>query len=96
MSPDELAASLQKHALALENPEHFKARILAAAADHCYWKADHVRARSLYWSAIRQNPRSLTVWSKYILILGGKLGLTFRRSFSRVRRGVDKVATRAQ
>ena len=96
MSLDELVASVRKYAPQFENSEYFKARVLAAAADHCYWKADHIRARSLYWSAIRQNPRSLTVWSKYILVLGGKLGSTFRQSFSRVRRGVDKVATRAQ
>ena len=96
MTFDELAASLQKYAPQLENPDQFKARVLAAAADYCYWKADHMQARSLYWSAIRQNPRSLTVWSKYILVLGGKTGLTFRRYFSRIRRGVDKVAAPAQ
>jgi glycosyltransferase involved in cell wall biosynthesis len=85
---DEFEESLHRYAgSALEKTE-LRARVYAGLGDFYYLQNDFPKGSQYYRLAIKQEPRLLSVWVKYILTRTGNTGIALRKGISAFKRHV--------
>lgn len=88
---EEFEQSLLQNSRNPQEQKIIRARVYAALADTYFWKRDFAGALHLYRNGLRQDPRMLQAWAKYLLLRAGNVGIRFRECLPALRRAASSV-----
>lgn len=70
---------LQRNMKDSKDEEDIRARVHMAVGDEQFWDGEYRKAAQAYWLALRLRPWWLRIWTKYLLLRTGGVGVWIRR-----------------
>ena len=90
MTLEEFKKSLRVVARDAQEAKFIRVGAYVAAADLCYWQDDFAQALNFYRLALGEDPSLVTVWTKYLLLRLGHVGIRFRASLLAFRQALRR------
>jgi glycosyltransferase involved in cell wall biosynthesis len=79
LSEADFEALLQRNVRDSKDEEDLRARLYMAVGDEEFWQGQHRKAAQAYWMGLRLRPWWLRIWTKYLLLRTGGVGVRIRR-----------------
>jgi len=86
LSEADFEVLLRRHVKDSKDEEDIRARIYMATGDEHYWDTEYREAAQAYWLGLKLRPWWLRIWTKYLLLRTGGLGVWIRRFLLDLRR----------
>jgi glycosyltransferase involved in cell wall biosynthesis len=79
LSGADFEAMLQCHVKNSKDEEDVRTRVYMATGDEQYWDGEYRKAAQSYWLGLRLRPWWLRIWTKYLLLRTGGVGVWIRQ-----------------